>query len=310
MLSRAYNVKIIFFGTPQFSADFLQGLMNESEFEVVGVVCQPDEPLGRKKILTAPPTKQLALSHNIPVFQPTKLKDEAFIESLRQLNADAFVVVSYGRIIPQIVLDLPKLGVINVHPSLLPKYRGPSPMQSAIAAGETETGISIMKLDALMDHGPILAQTKLSITPQTTSESLMAEVVATGVPLLIETLKKFTLGEITPTEQDHASATICSLLSRADGIIDWSQPAEVIYAHVRGLNPWPGTSTHDLKIFSVKITAQELPPGQVLIQGNRLFIGTGSSALEIIEIQPTAGKRMPTAAFIAGHRELSGTSLL
>ena len=308
-------MKIIFFGTPQFSADFLQGLLNEPSFEVIGVVCQPDEPLGRKKILTAPPTKQLAIIHNIPVFQPTKLKDDAFVESLRSHQADAFVVVAYGRIIPQIVLDLPKLGVINVHPSLLPKYRGPSPMQSAIAAGETETGISIMLLDALMDHGPILAQTKLSITPATTSESLMSTVVEVGVPLLIDTLKRFEQGQIKPVEQDHSAATICSLLSRADGIINWTQPAHLIDAKIRGLNPWPGTSTANLKIFSACIRSTytlnvDLPPGQVLIEGDHLFIGTGTTALEILELQPASGKRMPAAAFIAGHHELNGTSLL
>ncbi len=308
-------MKIVFFGTPQFSADFLLGLINEPSFEVIAVVCQPDEPQGRKKIMTAPPTKSLAESRNIPVFQPTKLKDDTFVESLRSLNADAFVVVAYGRIIPQIVLDLPKLGTINVHPSLLPKYRGPSPMQSAIAAGETETGISIMLLDALMDHGPILAQTKLSITSDTTSESLMAEVVATGVPLLIETLKKFELGEITPIEQDHSAATICSLLSRADGIIDWTQPAALIDAKIRGLNPWPGTSSANLKIFSACIRSTytlnlDLSPGQILIDGDHLLIGTGTTALAILELQPAAGKRMSAAAFIAGHHELNGTSLL
>jgi methionyl-tRNA formyltransferase len=303
-------MKIIFFGTPQFSANFLQGLLNEPSFDVTGVVCQPDEPIGRKKILTAPPTKQLAESHSIPVFQPTKLKDETFIESLRQLNADAFVVVAYGRIIPQIILDIPKLGVINLHPSLLPKYRGPSPMQSAIAAGETKTGISIMLLDALMDHGPILAQTKLAITPTTTSKSLMTEVVATGVPLLIETLQKLEHSEITPTEQDHSVATTCSMLSRADGIINWNQPAALIDAKIRGLNLWPGTSTTNLKIFSAINTDRSLPPGQVLIAADHLFIGTGTTALEITELQPTAGKRMPAKAFIAGHHELNGTSLL
>lgn len=303
-------MKIVFFGTPQFSADFLQGLLNEPSFDIAGVICQPDEPLGRKKILTPPPTKQLAATHNIPVFQPTKLKDDAFIESLRTLQADAFVVVAYGRIIPQIILDLPKLGVINVHPSLLPKYRGPSPMQSAIAAGETETGISIMLLDALMDHGPILAQTKLPITPTTTSESLMATVVDLGVPLLIDTLKKLESGKITPIEQEHTAATICSLLSRTDGLIDWTQPAHLIDAKIRGLNPWPGTSTANLKIFSVLISNRTLPPGQILIDNTQLFIGTGTQALEILELQPNTGKRMPATAFISGHHDLNGTSLI
>ncbi len=303
-------MKIIFFGTPAFSAHFLAGLIAEPSFEIVGVVCQPDEPQGRKKILTAPPTKLLAAANDIIVLQPTKLKDPLFIEALTELKADAYVVVAYGRIIPQIILDLPKLGTINVHPSLLPKYRGPSPMQSAIAAGETQTGISIMLLDALMDHGPILAQTKLDITSTTTSESLMAEVVDIGVPLLIATLKKFAEDEIKPIEQDHTLATICSLLSRADGIIDWTQPAALIDAKIRGLNPWPGTSSHDLKIFSSLISDQTLPAGQVAIIDNKLFIGTITTALQILELQPAAGKRMPAAAFIAGHHDLNGTSLL
>ena len=295
-------MKIIFFGTPAFAADFLQGLLSDPAFEVVGVVTQPDEPVGRKKLLTPPPVKILATEHGIPVFQPTKLKDEAFQTALRATGAELGVVVAYGRILPEAVLSMFKLGCINVHPSLLPKYRGPSPIIAAIANGDTETAVTIMKLAFEMDAGPILAQTRLPITADETQSSLTNKVVTAGVPLLIDTLKSHAAGTVVPQEQDHTQATFCKLLTRQDGVIDWSEAAEVISCKVRAYNPWPGTSTDDLKIFKTAISDRNLPAAERQIENGRLFIGTGTSALEILELQPAGGKRMLAADYLRGRK--------
>lgn len=298
-------MKIVFFGTPAFAAEYLQALINEPLFDVIAVVAQPDEPVGRKQVLTPPPTKVLAQAHNIPVLQPTKLKDAEFP------TADAYVVVAYGRIIPQRVLDIPRYGCSNVHPSLLPQLRGPSPIIAAVAEGLHETGVSIMRLDADMDHGPILAQTIISMSAEETTLSLTQKVVDVGVPLLIDTLR--TLEHVTPQEQDHAAATYCHLLTREDGRIDWQQPAATIDAKVRAYNPWPGTFTTwtrngqpmPVKIFRTSLTGSTLPPGEVHIEGATLLVGTGTTTLRIEELQPATGKRMDAAAFIRGY----GTNL-
>ncbi|MDQ5952385.1 MAG: Methionyl-tRNA formyltransferase [Patescibacteria group bacterium] len=295
-------MKIAFFGTPAFAAEFLKGLINEPNFEVVAVVSQPDEPVGRKKILTAPPTKMVATAQGIPVFQPTKLKDESFQAALQATGAEIGVVVAYGRILPEAVLSMFPLGCINVHPSLLPKYRGPSPIIAAIANGDQETAVTIMKLVSEMDAGPILAQSTFELAADETQTSLTGKVVEIGVPLLIETLKGFASGTITATEQDHSKATFCKLLTREDGVIDWSQPAQAIDCKVRAHNPWPGTSTGNLKIFKAIISDRNLPAAERLIENGRLFIGTGTSALEIIELQPAGGKRMLASDFLRGRQ--------
>lgn len=294
-------MKIVFFGTPAFAAEYLQALINEPLFDVIAVVAQPDEPVGRKQLLTPPPTKVLAQAHNIPVLQPTKLKDAEFP------TADAYVVVAYGRIIPQRVLDIPSYGCINVHPSLLPQLRGPSPIIAAVAEGLRETGVTIMRLDADMDHGPLLAQTIIPMSAEETTTSLTQKVVDVGVPLLIDTLR--TIEHVTPQEQDHAAATYCHLLTREDGRIDWQQPAAVIDAHVRAYNPWPGTFTTwtrnnaplPVKIFAVRSTDVTLAPGDVHCDTDTLLVGTGTTALAILELQPASGKRMDTAAFVRGY---------
>ncbi len=310
-------MKIVYFGTPEFSADFLRALIADAEIDVVGVVTQTDELQGRKKVLTPPPTKAVAGEHNVPVFQPTKLKDATFFDALINLNADLFVVIAYGRIIPQAILDIPKLGCVNVHPSLLPKLRGPSPIISAIVNGEKETGVTIMQIDADMDHGPILAQTSFSIAPNETSASLTQKVVVHGVPLLINTLKRFFAGTVTPQEQNHPDATFCKMLSREDGHIDWSQSAEAIDAKIRAYTPWPGTFAvwkHDgkeltLKILSARIDTEHLDPGVVQMLTDRIMIGTATTALEILELQPAGGKRMSANAFLQGHMDIDGATL-
>ncbi len=295
-------MKIAFFGTPAFASEFLKGLIAETAFEVVTVVTQPDEPVGRKKVLTAPPVKLVALENGIPVFQPTKLKDETFQQNLKATGAELGVVVAYGRILPEGILSMFPLGCVNVHPSLLPKYRGPSPIIAAIAGGDQETAVTVMKLVQEMDAGPILTQTSLPVAVDETAESLTEKVVEIGVPLLVETLKGFVAGTVTPTEQDHSQATFCKLLTREDGVIDWSQPAEVIERKVRAYNPWPGTSSHGMKIYSARLTETLLPSGKMNNEAEHLLIGTGTTALEILELQPAGGKRMIAADYLRGHK--------
>lgn len=310
-------MKLIFFGTPAFAATFLSALHADPFFEVVAVVTTPDEPVGRKKILTPPPTKVFALEHDIPLLQPTKLKDPAFAEALRAYGADAFVVVAYGRIIPQAVLDIPPLGCVNIHPSLLPKLRGPSPIVSAIATGERETGVTIMKIDADMDHGPTFGNVTFPIDPRDTADTLTEKVVAHGVPLLLDVLKKYATGALSPHEQNHGAATYCKLLSRNDGHIDWQQSAEAIERTIRAYTPWPGTWTTwirngvplSLKILAADTTVQSTPPGNASVQGDTLLIGTGTSALRITELQPAAGKRMDAASFLRGYADIEGAIL-
>jgi methionyl-tRNA formyltransferase len=295
-------MKIAFFGTPAFAAEFLKGLVADPGLSVVAVVTQPDEPVGRKKILTAPPVKQVAVEHKLPVFQPTKLKDANFQDQLKALGADIGIVVAYGRILPDSLLNVLPLGFINVHPSLLPKYRGPSPIIAALANGDTQTAVTIIKLVQEMDAGPILAQATIEVAANETQASLTSKVVDIGVPLLIESLKAYVSGQLTLHEQDHSQATFCKLLTRQDGVIDWSEPAEAIERKVRAYNPWPGTTSNDLKIFSARVSDRSLPSGEQLVDGKRLLIGTGTTALEVLELQPAGGKRMSAADYLRGRR--------
>lgn len=304
-------MKIVFFGTPAFSASFLRGLTEDPFFEIVGVVCQPDAPIGRKKTITPPPVKMFAQEKDIPLFQPQILK------GFTPPEADAYVVVAYGKIIPQRILTIPRFGAINVHPSLLPKFRGPSPMIAALVAQEKETGVTIMQLDAEMDHGPLLAQQIIPLTTLETPASLEMKVTAIGIPLLLQTLKDLAVGSARPKEQDHAQATFCHLLGRQDGVIDWTQSGEYIEAQIRGLNPWPGTTTTwerngkplTLKILSAALSDQMLPKGSVLVTDKHILIGTGTQALEIISLQPEGGKPMDAHVFLNGYADIHNAVL-
>jgi methionyl-tRNA formyltransferase len=262
-------MKIVFFGTPEFSTHFLKALHSDKDFSVIAVICQPDKLVGRKKILTAPETKKFALEHNIKVLQPISLKDKSVVNEISKINADIFVVVAYGKIIPDTILNIPKYGCINIHPSLLPKYRGPSPIQSAILNQEKETGVSIMLLDSKMDHGPILSQAKISVDDEEVPETLRNKVVEVGTPLLLETIKKYINGSIKPTAQNESTATICKLLARKDGLIDWTKSAEQIYAQIRALTPWPssysilntGEKDKQIKILKAEISDKRFNSG-------------------------------------------------
>lgn len=308
-------MRVVFFGTPAFSASFLEALANDAAIDVVGVVCQPDEPIGRKKILTAPPTKTFALSQSIPVFQPTKLKDETFLSNVADLKADVAVIVAYGRILPKVLLDLIPRGFINVHPSLLPKYRGPSPMQAAIAAGDATSGVTIMKIDEGMDTGPMLAQVQIDLGPRETTESLTSRVVAIGAPLLIDSLKGFITGSITPKPQSGENISICGLLKKEDGKIDWNLPATVIDAKIRAYTPWPGCWTiwqigaSDLQVKIIDAepivpseTVPESTAGNPFCYQNSLIVPAGNSSfIAINTIQPAGGKPMSGSDFARGY---------
>ncbi|MBP9827932.1 methionyl-tRNA formyltransferase [Patescibacteria group bacterium] len=303
--------RVLYFGTPAFSAAFLEALINDTAFDVVGVVCQPDEPQGRKKIITPPPTKVLAQERGVPVIlQPTKLKEETFLKTVTDLKADLFVIVAYGRILPNAILNQPSLGTVNVHPSLLPLWRGPSPMQAAIANRDTQTGISIMKIDDQMDHGPLLAQITLPLTGKETTPDLTATVIERGAPLLVETLKDYIDGKITPVEQNHDQATYCKLLTKEDGRFNPELSAEATEAAWRAYQPWPGltatipTERGDItaKLLGLEMTSDIFPAGSWHVVNDCLLVGTTSTALKVTSLQPATSKAMNAEEFLRGHQ--------
>lgn len=314
-------MKIVFFGTPAFSTPFLQTLIDDPETEVVGVVTQPDKPVGRGGEVQPSPIKMLALSNHLPVFTPTYLKTDPKIqETLRYLNADLFVVVAYGKLIPQSILDIPPHGVINVHPSLLPRHRGPSPMQWAIAEGDVFTGVTIMLLDAGMDTGPILSFERIDLSAEETYTTLSQKVQITGSRLLIQTLKRHMNGEIVPLAQDETKATVTHLLDREDGHINWSEPMEVIERKSRAYIEWPGLWTvwsrtaeeqMRLKILSVRPAdfLADRQPGTVTIKDGQLFVDCGNGTIEVLEIQPEGKQKMNATAFIQGYSDIDRVKL-
>src|SRR3990167_5956308 len=244
-------MKIIFFGTPDFAVTILKALI-DAHMSPIAVVTTPDKPAGRGHIITSPPVKTFVEKYTIPVFQPEKLKDETFLHTLQNLNADVFVIASYGKILPQNLLDIPLKGTINVHPSLLPRHRGPSPIQGALLAGDDTMGVTLMLTDKEMDHGPIIAYSKWQMPHNTMTYSKLHERLAElGSQLLVETLPKWIAGEITPQEQNHAEATYTKILTKEDGHLNWKKSAEEIDRMVRALNPWPGTWSY-IKIPEAK----------------------------------------------------------
>ncbi|MHB8831187.1 MAG: methionyl-tRNA formyltransferase [Patescibacteria group bacterium] len=305
--------KIVFFGTSDFSTPSLEALLKDARFEVVAVVTKPDAPIGRHQTLTPPPVKVIAQEHNVPVFQFEKVKTDETYEILKQVQddkgVDAYVVVSYGKIIPQRILDLPKHGCINVHGSLLPLHRGASCVQAAIAEGDQKTGVTVMLMDAEMDHGDILAQKEIEIGPEETGGELHDRLSQLGANTLPDVLAGYLDGKITPQPQDHSLATYCKLLSREDGKLDWTKTAKEIERLVRAYNPWPGTWTEwdgkRIKILKTSLSDLMNPksPGEPHVQDDRLVTVAGDGkALEILELQPE-GKRVMTAKeFIVGRR--------
>lgn len=315
------DAKIIFFGTPDFAVPALEALVGAG-FSVAAVVTNPDEPAGRKQILTPPPVKIAAEKHGIPVLQPEKLEPQFFQKDAPE--ADLFAVAAYGKIIPKSILEIPKRGAINIHPSLLPRWRGASPIQYTILSGDEKAGVTVMLIDELMDHGPILAQQELAnYKPQYTNyKTLHDESAKLGARLLAETLPKFLSGEIKPVPQEDAKATFSKILKKDDGRADWKKPAGEIARMVRALTPWPGVWTvwpRDGKIFRVRIEEAEalpLEPAQGspgFVWQNRdepLLVKTGRGSLAVKTLTLQGKKSLTSAEFLRGHPEIIGASFV
>jgi len=308
-------MKVLFFGTPELAVPFLQTLYNDPSIEIVGVVCQPDKPVGRKQALVPPAVKQFALQKNLPVFQFNSLKKPEALETLRQLQADVCALVVYGKLLPDELLRLTTFGVVNMHPSLLPKFRGPSPIKSAILQGESETGISVMLLDQGMDTGPILDQMTISIDSNETNTSLERNIAEVAPTFFLQTLKSYVEGYIAAKPQDHSKATLTKLLDKEDGCIDWSHSAVQIDRQVRAFEPWPGTWTlwnfTRLKILQASIRSEQSTAliGTVLPSNEGLFVQTGDGILQLQLVQLEGKQVQDAQAFLRGHKEILGAQL-
>jgi len=302
--------KLIFFGTSDFSVPALKALATAG-YEISLVVTTPDEPVGRKQLLTPPPIKTMADSLGLRAIQPKSLKkDLTIVDSLSALSPDFAVVASYGKIIPQAIIDLFPQGMINIHPSLLPKYRGPSPIQSVLLNGEKETGVCIIQLDAEVDHGAIIARQELGIMNNESCIELSERLAKVGADLLIKALPGYLSGDTKPQEQDHTQATFTKKFTSEDGKIDWQKSAEEINNQIRALNPEPGTfcllNDEVLKIIRAIGTSEptgESPVGSLVQQDKKLLAVTGNGILEILELQPAGKKPMSAQDFTNGYRE-------
>ncbi len=302
-------------GTPDFAVPSLEALLKSGD-EVVGVVTQPDRPKGRGQEVIPPPIKLVCEREGIPLLQPVKMKAPEFLEALRQWNPDVITVTAFGRILPLAILTLPPRGCINVHGSLLPKYRGAGPVQWAIIRGEQETGITTMLMDEGMDTGAMLLQERVAIRPDDTSGTLAPRLAEVGGRLLVETLRQLKAGTLKPQPQDHALATMAPLLKKEDGLIDWSLTAEEIANRVRGLSPWPGAYTYlNGERWSIwRVTVEERSPGSspgtvTKVTKERIDVATGGGTIQLVEIQPSNSRRMAVVQYLTGHRLAEGARM-
>lgn len=303
---------IVFMGTPEFSVPILQGLIEH--YTVIGVVTQPDRPAGRKQQVQMSPIKQLALQHNIPVLQPEKLRRPEAIAELKQWQPDVYVVAAFGQILPQSVLDIPAHGSINVHASLLPRWRGAAPIQAVIRAGDAETGVTIMKMDAGLDTGPMLKKRAIPIAPDETGASLHDKLSILGAELLMETLPGYLDGTILPQPQPETGITIAPQVKKEEGNIDWTQNAVVIERLIRAFTPWPGTFTffkgQQLKILNGSVLEGSAAPGKVVKLQDSIAVGTGEGLLKLDVIQLAGRKAMPVEEFVKGQADFAGATLV
>lgn len=303
-------MRIVFMGTPDFSVPTLKTLV-EAGHDVIAVVTQPDKPKGRGKEMQMTPVKIQALEYGIPVYQPLKVRDEAFVQVLRELEADVFVVIAFGQILPKSVLELPTYGCVNIHASLLPKYRGAAPIQWCVIDGETETGITTMMMDVGLDTGDMLEKTVIPIDGKETGGSLHDKLSLAGGELILSTLKKLKDGTAVRTPQTDEGTCYAKMLTKSLGDIDWTKSAVSIERLIRGLNPWPSAYTmwngKTLKIWAADVLPEEdgfgdAPCGSVLRQDKRsLVVKTGKGALSIRELQMEGKKRMDIEAFLRGY---------
>ena len=308
------SLNLVFCGTPPFAVPMLDQLV-DAGFRVQLVVTQPDRPKGRGLELVSSPIKQRALQLGLPIAQPEAIKtNDAFRAQLTAIKPDAIIVVGYGRIIPQWMLDLPPLGNINLHASLLPKYRGAAPIQWAIARGETVTGVTTMKLNAGLDTGDILLQKEIPIAPDDTAEILAPKLAVIGADLTVETLCGLQAGSVHPRQQDDAQATLAPILKKEDGLIDFSRRAAEILNRMRGFQPWPGAYSKfrgkNLQIWKAVPVNRTLPVSELKMEGDRFFVGCGDgTAIELLEVQLEGKKRTPAADFLRGYRPRPGERL-
>jgi methionyl-tRNA formyltransferase len=300
--------RIVFFGTPSFAIPSLEKLIHGPD-KVMAVVTQPDRERGRGRKKSPSPVKELALQHEIAIHQPEKVKEVSFQEAMKAIGPDLFVVVAFGQILPKALLEIPRYGAVNVHGSLLPKYRGAAPIAWAILRGEKKTGITTMLMDEGMDTGDILMQAELPIEQEDNGETLSEKLSLLGGELLVKTVERMKTGSITPLRQDHSMATYAPPLKKEDGRIDWKKSAEAINLQIRGLNPWPGAFTgwenRLLKIYegeARKGTSRQGAGSVIWIGSDFIEVETGDGSLLIREVQPEGKRRMSVRDFLSGHR--------
>ncbi len=304
------SLRIVFFGSAELSCASLDALTHAPGIEVVAVVTQPDRPKGRELKLHPSPVKELALRARLPVLQPERAREEKFLEELRRLQPDLMAVAAYGQILPQSILDLPRFGCLNVHTSLLPKYRGAAPIQWAILNDERETGVTIMKMDAGLDTGDILAQQSTPIHTDDNSESLHDRLAKLGADLLVQTIPDYVAGKIQPRAQPTDGVSRAPKIKKEDGRIEWKLPARAIWNRVRAFTPWPGAFTHLtvepgpqlLKIWQAAVVEQAGAPGEILgMDKSGIVVGCGRDALRVLVLQREGRRHMSAQEFLAGH---------
>ena len=312
-------MRVIFIGTGEIGVPTLHWLLASDEHELIGVVTQPDRPVGRDQRIQQPPIKAALGAADIPVLQPDRIKREPAITEIRALNPDILVVMAYGQILPRAVLQIPPVACLNLHASLLPKYRGAAPIQAAIAAGETETGITVIYMDEGLDTGDILLQSRIKIAADETGGSLHDRLGRIAPAALAEALSQLHAGKAFRLPQDSAEATLAPKLEREHGRLDWTEPAAVLERKIRAFDPWPGTyavlheGAHNphLKIFRAAVVTEPAPaPGEIVIRDEVLAVGTGDGALQLLEVQLEGKRRMAAAEFVRGQPWLSQARFL
>jgi len=311
-------MKLVFMGTPDFAVGALEAILAAGH-QVAAVVTQPDKPKGRGKEVQMTPVKRCALSHGIPVFQPAKIREPEAVERLRGYGAELFVVAAFGQILPEEILTMPKYGCVNIHASLLPKYRGAGPIQWAIINGEKITGVTIMQMEKGLDTGDMLFQKQVEIAPEETADTLHDKLAAAGAELIVEVIPKIEAGEVTPVKQRDEDSSYAKMLTKAMGKIDWSMEAEKLDCLIRGLISWPGASAvfrgKTLKIWeeepveegSFQRETKEAAPGTVvLVEKDAFYVQTGRGALKVKAVQPEGKKRMAVKDYLLGYPMKAG----
>lgn len=311
-------LRIVFMGTPELAATSLAALLRCSAVRVVGVVSQPDRPRGRDLKLSPTPVKTLALAHTLPVLQPRRAGDETFLRELAAWQPDLIAVAAFGQLLPPPLLELPRFGCLNVHTSLLPRWRGASPIQSALLHGDAETGVTIMKMDAGLDTGPIVSQARTPIEPVDNAQTLHDRLAHLGAELLVQSIPGYVSGRLQPSPQPAGGVTHAVKIKREDGRLDWTQPAPALERRLRAFTPWPGVFTHLplagsavlLKVLAAEPVACSGVPGEVLAAGrDGITVACGDGALRLTEVQREGGRRLRAAEFLAGCPLPPGTRL-